>query len=108
MVKTCFIRQSRNYMNNITDEIKYHTRNICSSMLRNINDNFKNVSFRVDSKGYISLRIVLLNRTETEENYIEDMVGELSAFKDSERIKEVQIMVGNEHLPLENLVYSLK
>lgn len=95
-------------MNYIADAIKYHTCNICSSMLRNINDNFKSVSFRVESKGYISLRIVLLNRTETEEDYIEDLVGELSAFEGSEQIKEVQIMVGSDHLPLENLVYSIK
>lgn len=87
-------------------DIKLQTCNICDAMLRNMNDNFKSVSFDYFNHGDIQLKIILKAKTEIEDDYIEDMVTEFSALQQFNIVLKPQIMIGNEHKPLKYLVYQ--
>lgn len=93
-------------MKNRIIEIKYQTCNLCYALLRNINDNFISVSFDFDDNDDILVKVILEKQTEVEDNYINDMSAEFSASQQSDCVKKVQVEVGNQHSPLENLVYQ--
>lgn len=91
----------------MTDEkmVRYQEYAMCSALHRNINDNFESISFSID-KGKIYVRIILTDRTEKEDEYIEDICTEFEALQESNCVKGVEIIVGKTAQPLANLVYS--
>lgn len=87
-------------------EIKYQACNLVSAMVRNINDNFKNISFDFINDE-ILVQIILIDKTPVEEGYINDMIAEFAALQISDCVKRPQVFVGLNHLPLKNVVYEL-
>lgn len=85
--------------------IEYQTCNLCQAMLRNINDNFLSVSFDLIGDGDIVVRIVLAQRSDVEEGYIDDIMAEFASLQDSNCIRPPQLQVGLDKLPLRYLVY---
>jgi hypothetical protein len=85
--------------------IEYQTCNLCQAMLRNINDNFLCVSFDLIGDRDIVVRIALAQRTEIEEQYVDDMMAEFSSLQESNCVKPPEIQVGQGKLPLRYLVY---
>ena len=88
------------------DEIRFQSGNIVEALLRNINDNFKSVSFEIKRNGDLQVQIVLYKQTELEEEYIDDMMVELSALQINDRVLEPIVKIGENHAPLENLVFQ--
>jgi hypothetical protein len=86
------------------NEIKYQSCNLVDALCRNINDNFKSVSFEILEKGNIQIKIVLTKLTKTEEEYIDDLIAEFSAMQERNCVLEPIIELGS--FPLRNLVYS--
>lgn len=94
-------------MNEEIMSIKYQACNIDSALLRNINDNFKSVSFDIiKSGGDIVVKIILDKRTKIEDDYIEEIITEFSALQITNCVTTPQIEIGDYHLPLKNLVYQ--
>lgn len=87
-------------------EIKYQACNLCDSLHRNINDNFKSVSFEILEDGNIQTKIVLKILTEQEKEYINDLIAEFSAKQKTNCILKPIIAIGDS-LPLENVVFLL-
>ena len=88
------------------DEIKFQSGNIANALIRNINDNFKNVSFEIKGNRDLQVQIVLYKQTELEEEYIDDMMVELSALQIDDRVLEPIVKIERNHAPLENLVFQ--
>jgi hypothetical protein len=88
------------------DEIKFQSGNIVKALLRNINDNFKSVSFEIKRNGDLQIQIVLYKQTELEGEYIDDMMVELSALQINDRVLVPIVKIGGNHAPLENLVFQ--
>jgi len=86
--------------------IKYQACNICNALLRNINDNFKSVSFDFIKGKDIQIKIILEKRTEIEDGYIEDMITEFTSLQESNCVPLPIVEIGDHHWPLQNLVYN--
>lgn len=72
---------------------------------RNINDNFKSVSFEILDNGYVQWKVVLTELTEQEEEYIDDISVEFSAPQVCDCILKPIVDIGNSS-PLQNIVYQ--
>lgn len=86
-------------------EVKYQTCNLCDALHRNINDNFESVSFEILDNGEIQTKIVLVELTEQEEEYIDDLIAEFSALQERNCILKPIVDIGNSP-PLQNIVYQ--
>lgn len=87
-------------------EIKYQACNLCDALHRNINDNFKSVSFEILRSGDIQIKIVLEKLTEAEENYIEDISAEFLAKQQRDCVLKPVVEVGTNIPPLKHTVYQ--
>jgi len=87
-------------------EIKYQACNLCDALHRNINDNFKSVSFEILRSGDIQIKIVLEQLTKAEEDYIEDISAEFSAKQQRDCVLKPVVEVGADILPLKYIVYQ--
>jgi hypothetical protein len=87
-------------------EIKYQVCNLCDALHRNINDNFKSVSFEILRNGDIQIKIVLEKLTEAEEGYIEDISAEFSAKQQRDCVLKPAVEVGTDIPPLKYTVYQ--
>ena len=85
-------------------EIKYQTCKLCEALLRNINDNFKSVSFEILDNGDIQTKIILTELGVDEEDYIDDLMCEFTAVQSTDCVLMPIVEVGDGQ-PLENLVY---
>jgi hypothetical protein len=85
-------------------EVKYQTCNLCDALHRNINDNFESVSFEILDNGDIQTKVVLLELTGQEEDYIDDLIAEFSALQERNCVLKPIVEV-KDSLPLKNLVY---
>jgi hypothetical protein len=90
----------------ISIEEKYQACNLCDSLCRNINDNFKSVSFEIMNNGDIQIKIILLNEREEEKDNINDFIGEFVALQDRNCVLDPIIQESNA-LPLKNIVYNI-
>ncbi|MCB0657858.1 MAG: hypothetical protein KDC57_17050 [Saprospiraceae bacterium] len=88
----------------ISLEVKYQSCNLCDAMHRNINDNFKSISFEVLSTGEIQIKFTLDKITDRELEYIDDIITEFEAQQDWNCVLKPIIEFGDCH-PLVNLVY---
>ena len=88
--------------------IKFQACNLCDSLHRNINDNFKSVSFEILENGNIQTKIVLRKMTQVEENFIEDISVEFSSKQQKDCILKPIVEIGSNITPLENIVYQQK
>lgn len=86
--------------------IKYQACNLCDSLHRNINDNFKSVSFEVLENGDVQTKIVLRKMTQVEEGFIEDISVEFSSKQQRDCVLKPIIEVGTSIPPLKNIVYQ--
>ncbi len=86
-------------------ETKYQACALNEALIRNINDNFKSVSFEILDNGDIKTKIVLSELTEQEEDYIEDLVAEFSAKQENDCVLKPVVEIGNSP-PLKNVVYN--
>jgi hypothetical protein len=86
-------------------EVKYQTCNLVDALCRNINDNFKSVSFEINNNRDIQIKIVLSELTEREEEYIDDLVTEFEAVQERNCVLQPIIVVGNSPT-LQNIVYA--
>lgn len=87
-------------------EVKYQACNLCDALHRNINDNFESVSFEIYATGDIHVKIILKEKTEIEEEYIDDLIGEFEALQQTNCVKKVVVEVGKHNPPLKNIVYQ--
>jgi hypothetical protein len=87
-------------------KVEYQTCNLSQAMIRNINDHFISVSFDFLKGGDINVRIILRQLTKNEENYIEDIMAEFSSSQKSNCVRSPEVLVGEDMLPLKNLVYK--
>jgi hypothetical protein len=87
-------------------QIKLQACNLCDAMHRNINDNFQSVSFRIESNDEISVKIVLSNMTDEEEEYIDDIISEFESRQENNNVKKVVLTKDKASLPYENIVYQ--
>lgn len=86
-------------------EVQYQTCALNEASIRNINDNFRSISFEILDNGNIQTKIVLAILTELEQQYIDDLVGEFSAKQTNDCVLKPITVVGD-YLPLKNLVYQ--
>ena len=93
-------------MNKRIDELKYQACNLCDALHRNINDNFESVSFEICDDGNLQVKIILEERTEVEDEYIDDMITEFEALQQTNCVREPLVEIGKNKLPLKNLVYQ--
>jgi hypothetical protein len=88
----------------MSEEELYQMWNVSTALCRNINDNYRSVSFEILDNGDIQVKVVLSTRTEVEEEYIDDMSVEIAASDGLDRVLVPIIEVGND-VPLKNVVY---
>jgi len=86
-------------------EEKYQACNLCDALCRNINDNFESVSFEILDNGDIQTKIVLVELTEQEEEYIDDLIAEFSAVQIGDWVLKPIVKIGDSP-PLKNIVYQ--
>ena len=86
-------------------EVKYQACNLSDSLHRNINDNFKSVSFEILDNGDRQTKIILSVLTKQEEEYIDDLIAEFSALQERDCVLKPIIHTG-ESSPLRNIVYQ--
>lgn len=86
-------------------EVKYQTCNLCDALHRNINDNFESVSFEILDNGDIQTKIVLMELTGQEEEYIDDLIAEFSALQERNCVLKPIVEIGDSP-PLKNIVYQ--
>lgn len=84
---------------------KYQSCNLCDALHRNINDNFKSVSFEIIDNGDIQIKIVLSELTEQEEEYIDDLIAEFSALQERDCVLKPIVEIGDSPT-LRHLVYK--
>ena len=89
-------------------KIKQQICNISESLLRNITDNFKNVSFTILEDGNIQVLVILKNITEIEKELITDFSGELEAAQESDLVEIIEYCLAGEKELLDYIVYSSK
>ena len=81
---------------------------LCDSIVRNINDNFRNISFNMDDNNNIRIKIILDFITEKESEYIDDIITEFEAAQENDIVKEVEITTDTDSTPFLYVVYSRK
>jgi hypothetical protein len=86
-------------------EVQVQICNLCDSLLRNINDNFKNVSFDILGNGNIQVKIILENQSEEEDEYIDDISAEFSATQESNIVEKFEVVTDNTE-PRTYIVYN--
>ncbi|MEM8940439.1 MAG: hypothetical protein AAGC64_13960 [Bacteroidota bacterium] len=86
--------------------IKYQACNLCDSLHRNINDNFKSVSFEVLENGDVQTKIVLKKMTQVEKDFIEEISVEFSSKQQEDCVLKPIVEVGTNIPPLKNIVYQ--
>ncbi|HJD76635.1 MAG TPA: hypothetical protein K8W04_11370 [Bacteroides reticulotermitis] len=88
--------------------INIQMSNLVAALVRNINDNFINISFDVAKNGCVQVRIILEEHTAIEEEYIEDIAGEFTASQKFDILEEVEIVVNKDIGPLRYIVFNRK
>jgi hypothetical protein len=88
-------------------EIKVQACNLCESLVRNINDNFLNISFDLLNNGNIKVKIILDKLTGIEKEYINEISGEFESKQLSDIVEEFEISTKKNSVPLRNIVYKL-
>lgn len=88
-------------------EIKVQACNLSESLVRNINDNFLNISFDLLNNGNIKVKIILDKLTEIEKEYINEISGEFESKQLSDIVEEFEISTEKNSVPLRNIVYKL-
>jgi hypothetical protein len=86
-------------------EVKSQACALNEAMHRNINDNFKSVSFDFIDNGDIITKIVLSELTKKEEEYIDDLIAEFSAKQNNDCILKPIVEIGD-CPPLKYIVYQ--
>ena len=87
--------------------IMFQMGNLCYAMHRNINDNFRNISFRILENGMIQVQVILAELTEAEEEYIDDMCAEFSALQSEDIVPKFIATADSASSPFEHVVYQL-
>lgn len=87
-------------------EIKYQACNLCDSLHRNINDNFRSVSFEILKNGNIQTKIILKKMTKQEKEYIDDLIAEFSAKQENDCVLKPIIAI-DDSLPLKHIIFQL-
>lgn len=85
--------------------IKNKMIELCDSIVRNINDNFRNISFNMEQNGHIQIKIILDYITEKEYNYIDDMSAEFEAAQESDVIKKIELTTDINSEPFSHVIY---
>lgn len=93
-------------MNDKMKIVKYQTCNVCNALVRNINSNFKCVSFDLLTGGDILVKFALERITEIERGYIDEIIAEFSAMQESNCVLLPIIETDEKHSPLPYLVYQ--
>ncbi|MDJ1466897.1 hypothetical protein [Xanthocytophaga flava] len=86
--------------------MKYQACLLCDALHRNINDNFLSVSFELTENQDIRIRIILKNKTEVEEEYIGDLLGEFEAQQGENNIADIEVYVNEIIDPLQHIVFQ--
>lgn len=86
--------------------IAIQTCNLVSSLVRNINDNFINISFDVLENGYIQVKIILENLTNAEKEYIDDISGEFEATQEKNIVAKFEITTEKNSISRKYIVYN--
>lgn len=86
--------------------IKEQIAELCDSTVRNINDNFRNISLDIDDEGNLKIKIILDIITEKEYEYIDDISAEFEAVQEKRIVKEVEVTTDSNSKPLSYLIYS--
>ena len=86
-------------------DLKYQACNLSDALCRNINDNFKSVSFEITDNGLIQIKIVLSESSKQEDEHIEDLVAEFSALQESGCVLMPIVEIGDSPT-LQNIVYQ--
>ncbi len=88
-------------------EVKCQAVALCSSMHRNVSNNFYNVSFEIEDNGDVQVKVVLERLTDEDGEYVEDISVEFSALQLTDNVKPFIVTeVGKDDLPLKNVVYQ--
>lgn len=64
---------------------------LCDSTIRNINDNFRSISFTIEKDRSIKIKIILDIITEKEYDYIDDISAEFEAVQEGDILKDIEI-----------------
>lgn len=93
-------------MKELEIELKWQMCNISDAMLRNINENFLNISFEIRG-GDLQVKVILKEKGQREESYIDDFITELSALQLRNCVASPIIEISFDAKPLKNIVYSV-
>jgi hypothetical protein len=77
-------------MIDVNYDVKLVFCSLCQAMLRNINNNFKSVSFDIFN-GNVKVKVVLFQIDDDDESLIKDMMAELSSMSETNNILTAQI-----------------
>lgn len=86
-------------------EVKFQCINLRDALIRNLNDNFITVSFEIVDGGDVQTKFTLSAITETEMEYIEDIMAEFSLRQFKNTVLPPKIVL-NSYSALENVVFS--
>lgn len=87
-------------------DIKLIYSNLCIALQRNLNQNFRSISFEILNDKNIQVKIILYNSSYAEEDLIEDFIGELAALSSNNNILPPIVTTRCEQ-PLKYLFYEL-
>lgn len=88
------------------EEIRILMCELADSLVRNVNDNFINVSFDIMEDGFIQTKIILKNQTDIEDDYIDDIAAEFSAVQEKNIINKFEVTTDIKSKPLKYTVLS--
>lgn len=86
--------------------IKIQKSELIDALVRNVTDNFNNVSFTFLASGCIQIRVILNKQTEIEDECINDLGGEFEAQQDFGTVEKIEVFVGEAISPLEHVVFN--
>ncbi|MDH6310678.1 hypothetical protein M2451_003555 [Dysgonomonas sp. PFB1-18] len=86
--------------------IKEQIVELCDSVVRNINNNFRNISLDIDDEGNLRIKIILDITTEKEYEYIDDISAEFEAVQENRIVKDIEVTTDLNSKPLPHLIYS--
>jgi hypothetical protein len=66
-------------MNDVDYEIKLTYSNLCAAMVRNVNNNFRNISFDILNNKDVQVKVILYNKSEADQELIDDLISEFSS-----------------------------
>ena len=90
-------------------DIKLQSCMLCDALVRNINNNFFNISFGIREDKMIIVKFILTMISAIEEDLIDDIIAEYSATQDTNCVlSPVIVKLGENILPLDNIVYSVR